>query len=328
MKELNIDYKKSGGVSEAEKEVVNYIKNIYSGEIIENSKQIISPKELDIYIPEHNLAIEFNGLFWHSTAALDYTKTSLNAFKKRHLEKTKACESKNINLLHIFENEWLDPIKKEIWKSIIRYKILGVKNRYFARKLKIKILDKNNEEENYLVTKFFEENHLQGSGAIGPIRIGLFDENNELISCMTFAKSRFDKNFDYELIRFASKKDSSCVGCASKLFKYFVSNFDPKSIVSYANRRWVNKNSNLYSKLGFTFVAESEPNYFYFRFDIVDEFGLPVLFSRNKFQKHKLKDNKFTKDFYDEKLSEFDIMTAAGFYRIYDAGQLVFHWKK
>ena len=316
LKELNINYKKRGGTSSYEDEIVEFIKSFYSGEIIKNDRSIIAPKELDIYIPEHNLAIEFHGLFWHSIN----NKNQIKYYKFKHLEKTKACEAKGINLLHIFENEWLDPIKKDIWKSIIKYKLKSVNKKYFARKLDLKLI-----QDKKLVRKFFDENHLQGGGAIGSILIGGFDKKTgELITCMTFGKSRYNKEIGYELIRFASKKYSACIGCASKLFKYFVSNFDPKSIVSYANRRWASAGANLYSTIGLKYVGESEPNYFYFKPNEV----IPRLYPRVTFQKHKLKDHPDTKDFYSSLLTESEIMFAAGFRRIYDAGNLIFHWKK
>ena len=198
-----------------EKEIIEFIKEYYQGKIIENSRSIISPYELDIYIPEKNIAIEFNGLLWHSYGKfiLDPKQEDLQYQKYRHLLKTKAAEEKNINLLHIFEYEWLDPLKQDIWKSIILYKLGIIKQRYFARKLKIKKVSNKEAKE------FLELNHIQGSSS-AKVKLGLYD-NDKLISIMTFAKPRFNKNFEYELIRFASLKYSACVGCAQKLFKYF-----------------------------------------------------------------------------------------------------------
>ena len=306
LKHLNIEYNKQNSYSIKEKEILNFIKEIYSGEIIENSRKIISPYELDIFIPEKNLAIEFNGLLWHSEGLKNFKEN----IKYYHLEKTRLTEEKGINLLHIFENEWLDPIKQTIWKSIISYKLRIVKQRYFARKLEIK--EVNNKE----AKKFFEDNHIQGYTNAG-IKIGLYD-NQKLVSCMTFAKPRFNKNYQYELIRFASLKYSSCVGCAARLFKYFIKNYKPNSIISYANRRWASSLSNVYQKLGFKFLRETEPNYYYFKMDFQ-----PKLYSRNRFQKHKLKNLPA----FDYSLTESEIMFNSGYRRIYDAGNLVYEWK-
>ena len=315
LNQINFNFNKSSGISESEKEILNFIKEIYSGEIIENSRKIINPYELDIYIPEKNLAIEYNGLLFHSFGKKIFTNKELDLqFQKyRHLEKTKLAEEKNINLLHIFENEWLDPIKQDIWKSIISYKLGIVKQRYFARKLEIK--EVNNKE----AKEFFEENHIQGY-TNAEIKIGLFD-NQKLISCMTFAKPRFNKNYQYELIRFASIKYSSCVGCAQKLFKYFLRTYQPESIISYANRRWAFAKSNVYQNLNFKFIKETEPNYYYFKLDEMK------FYHRSHFQKHKLKNYSNTKDQYDPSLTESKIMFNSGYRRIYDAGQLTYEWR-
>ena len=312
LKKFKIEYKKFQSSSQAEDEIIDFIKNIYKGKILKNDREIIKPKELDIYIPEKNLAIEFDGLYWHSFNQ----KKLKNKFKFKHLKKTKLAEEKGINLLHIFENEWLDPIKQDIWKSIISYKLGIVKQRYFARKLKIKEI--NNKE----AKEFFEENHLQGE-IDSKINLGLF-KDQKLISCMTFGKSRFNRNFEYELYRFASLKYSSCVGCAQRLLKYFIKTYKPKSIISYANRRWASSLSNVYRSLNFNFIRESEPNYYYFKNDL-------KLLSRNKFQKYKIKSmiQNQESEFYgmDDKKSEIDLMFEANYRRIYDAGQLTYIYK-
>ena len=79
-------------------------------------------------------------------------------------------------------------------------------------------------------------------------------------------------------------------------------------------------------KLGFNFINESEPNYYYFK--IEDLFlGEYKLYSRNNFQKHKLKFHKDTKEFFNDELTEKDIMLKAGYRRIYDCGNLVYQWR-
>ena len=123
---------------------------------------------------------------------------------------------------------------------------------------------------------------------------------------MTFSKSRFDKKYDFELIRYCNKLDLTTVGGASKLLKHFQRNHKG-SIVSYANRRY--SNGNLYRQLGFNYKSSSVPNYWY-------SSGLNLL-SRYECQKHKLKN--VLKNF-DESLSERDNMVNNGYYRIYDCG--------
>ena len=125
--------------SNKEKELVEYIKSIYNGKIIENDRTILQGKELDIYIPEYNLAIEFNGSYWHS-----------DTFKNKsyHLEKTKSCKEKEINLIHIFEHEW--DMNKDACKSIV-YNILHNTNKNIDN-----IILK--EIDNKIYNEFIQEN--------------------------------------------------------------------------------------------------------------------------------------------------------------------------
>ena len=188
--------------------------------------------------------------------------------------------------------------------SILNNKI-GNNNKIFARKCSIKQLN------NLDYKNFCNDNHLQGYG-IAKIKLGLY-YNDELVSVMSFSKSRFNKNVEYELIRFCTKLNTTVIGGASKLLNNFVLKYNPESIISYANRRW--SQGHLYEKLGFEFIQNTTPNYFYFK---PNE---NILFSRNMFQKHKLKDklNKF-----DIKLTESENMFNNNYRRIYDSGNKVY----
>jgi len=227
--------------------------------------------------------------------------------KNKILEKTQLAEEKGIHLLHIFENEWIDPRKRKIWESVIRYKQQEIERKIYARKTEIKTFDAK------VARSFFSVNHLQGGAAIGNTFYGLFFQD-ELVSVMTFGKSRFSNDYEWELVRFASKLNIAVVGGAQKLLKHFIKTHNPKNIVSYANRRW--SNGHLYETLGFTFIRDSEPNYFYFKPNEL------ILQSRNKFQKHKLKE--LFPSIYDDKKTETQIMYEAGYRKIYDAGNKVY----
>ena len=137
---------------------------------IPNIKTIIPPQELDIYIPDYNLAIEMDGLYWHS----NNTKP-----KNYHLEKTKKCNKRGIKLIHILDCEWKN--KKEICQSIIKYN-LQLTNKIPARKCKISEVNK----PEYI--DFCENNHIQGY-APTYIRLGLF-YNNELVQVCGFNKEK------------------------------------------------------------------------------------------------------------------------------------------
>ena len=287
-------FPKMHGTSQLEKQVEEFISNFYVCDT--HNKKIISPLELDIYISEKKLAIEFDGLYWHSEES--------GKSNNYHLTKTLECEKQGIQLIHIFENEWLT--KQDIVKSRLK-NLLGIYDKtIFARKCEIKEVDSNISKE------FQDENHIQGS-VNAKVNLGLYYDN-ELISLMTFGKCRFDKKHEWELLRFCNKLGYHIPGSASKLLKYFERNYNPKSLVSYADRRW--SQGKVYTKLGFTFSHASTPNYWYLKNN-----NTTKLYSRINFQKYKLKN---LLENFDENKTEVENMKANGYNRIFDCGNMVF----
>lgn len=280
------------GFSYVEKEMVDFIKSIYDCEIIENNRDILNGKELDIYLPEKHLAIEFNGDYWHSVCA--------GKNKNYHLWKTKLCEEKNIRLIHVFEYQWLN--KKEIVKQKLKSIINNDIEKVYARKCEVKEIDSKASND------FLDKYHIQGKDN-AKIRIGLFYEN-ELVAVMTFGKPRFNKNYQYELIRYATSKH--VIGGAGKALKYFERNYHPISVITYADRCF--SKGDMYEKLGFVKFGETIPNYIYVKGDL--------MLNRYQCQKHKLKD-LLGVDF-NESLSEQENMKINGFNKIYDCGNLIY----
>ena len=262
-----------------------------------NYRKLIFPQEVDIYLPDIKLAIEYDGLMFHSQG-----KSKYSIFKgvpeNYHLEKTNLVESEGAQLFHIFEGEDLD-----IWISMIKNK-LGLNTKIYARKCLVK------EVSSQEARKFLEDNHLQGY-ANSKIRLGLY-YNEELVSLMTFSKPRYTKNYDWELVRFCTLKGYNVVGGASKLLSSFRSNYKG-SIISYANRRW--SNGDLYRRLGFREINRTSPGYYYFKENEM------ILYTRDRFQNHKLKDLLET---LDERLTEEENMFENDYRKIYDCGNLVF----
>jgi hypothetical protein len=226
-----------------EKDLFNYIKSIYNGEIISIFKDKF---EIDIYLPELKLGIEFNGLYWHSDVFLE---------NNYHINKTNYFKNKNIKIIHIWEDDW--DFKKDIVKSIIKNKINLTENKIFARKCDIKIVD-------YKDCKLFlDNNHIQGS-VNNSYAVGLY-YNNDLVSLMTF--DHFEgrkkmKQYEWNLNRFCSKLDTCVIGGSSKLLNYFIKENKPKRIISYADIDW--SNGQLYEKLNFKKSYETKPDYKYF----------------------------------------------------------------
>jgi len=267
---------------------------------IANDRSLISPKHLDIYIPSHNLAIEFDGIYYHSER--------FGRDRNYHLSKTIACQNNNTRLIHVWSNEWYQ--KREIVISRIRNALGVTATRIYARKCVIKALQPQD------VREFFNRCHIQGS-LHGKVVYGLFF-NNKLVAAMNFTVARYTKGkYEWELLRYASALDTIIVGGASKLFKHFVENHQPTNVVSYCDLRW--GTGNMYEQLGFTFSHRSTPNYYYFQATSNTE----QLFSRVQFQKHKLA-NKL--DTFDPNLTEWENMVNNGYDRIWDCGNGVYVW--
>jgi hypothetical protein len=290
-------YKLLGGNSNAEKEVAEYISGLLGRDkVVIGSKKVIPPRQLDAYIPSMNIAFEYDGLYWHS-AEHGYDR-------KYHLAKTNACLEKDIRLIHIFEDEWI--YRNRIVRNRIK-SILGM-TRYSIYARKCKVMEITNE----LKDKFLDKYHIQGSD-MSPIRLGLF-YGTRMVAAMTFSKNRhMSGECGYELVRYASIASFNIVGGAGKLLSYFEKNYRPPAITTYADRRW--SMGNLYEKLGFTLSHDSPPNYWYFK--SADR----IRQSREKFQKHKLKD---ILPIFNPGISEAENMRNAGYYRIYDCGNMVF----
>lgn len=283
------------GTSYSEKQVADFIKNECGFDIVENSKTIIPPKELDIYVPQKKVAIEFNGLFWHNEMHLD---------KNYHLNKTIECEKKNIDLIHVFEDDWRN--KQDIVKSMIASRLGVYERKIYARKCKCKIID-----DKRLARNFLNENHLQGYAEC-TIFIGLF-YNDELLQCMGFnEKGWHDGNT--ELTRMATKLNIQVIGGFSKMMSFADKQLGFKNITSYIYRAWFSGKG--YKASGFNIVKKNPPSYYY----IVDFHKI----HKSHFRKNKIKrmHELGLLQYYDENKSEHEMMIKNGIYRIYDCGTI------
>lgn len=288
------------GFSGNELNLYTYINSIFNGEVEMSNRTVLEGrKELDVYIPSKKLAFEFNGVYWHNELYKD---------KNYHLNKTKECLEKGIQLIHIFEDDWRD--KQEIVKSRIN-NLLGLNNNIiYGRKCEIKKIT-----DNELVKCFLECNHIQGF-CQSSLKLGLYHEN-ELVSIMTFGKQRMfmgqkAKEDSFELLRFCNKLDTSVIGGASKLFKCFTKNKEFNEIVSYADRSW--SKGGLYEQLGFEKESEGVPGYSY-------------VVNKTRENRFKYRKDALVKEGYDESMSEHDIMISRKIYRIYNAGSLKYSYK-
>ncbi|MGD9678080.1 MAG: hypothetical protein AB7V16_06920 [Vulcanibacillus sp.] len=263
-----------------------------------HNRRVLDRKEIDIFLPSKNIGFEYNGLHWHSDNFKGFTKYT-------HKSKQDKAKEKGVDLFFIYDFEWLE--KTDIVKSIIKNKLGIIDNKIFARKCDLQLV-------NYKVAKsFYENNHIQSGSIINSkmISIGLF-YTDELVSLITLDKSRFDKQYEWELIRFCNKINTQVLGGFSKMLKYFERNYNPKSILTYSEARLFQKNT--YESSGFTYIKTTDPNYFYIKKG-------KYIGTRHKFQKHKLP--KILENF-DIKLTEWENMVNNGYDRVWDCGNRVF----
>jgi len=280
-------------VSVGEKEVLEFVKTLYDGKILSNVRDII-PGELDIFIPEKQLAIEYNGTYWHS---------SVHKAKDYHFKKYNECNDCGIQLIQIYEHHWKNS------PEIIKSKLISIfkqDTRIFARKCKVIDVTKSEESD------FLNKHHIQGK-TVSSVRLGL-EYNNELVAIMTFLnKRKLGKlETDWELIRYASS--ATVVGGASRLFSAITNMHDICSVVSYSLNDL--HTGCMYERLGFSLSHESGPGYWY-----VDNKGKQ--YHRYTFAKHKL-----VKMGYDINMTESNITASMGLMRFYDSGSKVWSWKR
>lgn len=289
------EVKRSKQVSKGEKEVASFVKSIYKGEVITNDRSVIAPKELDIYIPLKNLAIEYDGLYWHSEAG--------DCYSDYHLKKTNDCMNKGIRLMHIYSNEWEE--KKSIVKSMIASALGVYERKEYARNLTVKeIKDKNT------VIKFFDENHIQGAVHKYSLCLGLY-KKDELLQAVVFGKQHFGKKGDTELYRMVTKKNTQVLGGFSKLMKHSPYN----TVVSYVALRLFDAKGYLAGN--WKIEHRAQPS-----FCITDGF---CVYSRHLFKKNRCleKFNNVTQD-----MTEREMQMRNGYFRLWDCGTYKVRWTR
>lgn len=280
--------------SQEEIQVLNYIKSIYNGNVIESYRGI--PKmEIDIYLPELNIGIEYNGLYWHCEEN--------GRGPKYHIEKTLKCKENNIRLIQIFADEWLN--KPEIVKNKLK-SILNISTRkIYARKCVVKEIDKK------IKNQFLKKTHIQGEDRC-KISLGLYF-NEELVGVMTFSKPRIalggnQKLQDtWELSRYSTS--SQIVGGASKIISFFKKTFNPKHIYSYSDNRWTDWENNMYLSIGFTQTNISTPGYWYTK-----------NFTERKHRYNFTKNTLIKKGMGVKEQTEKEIMRNHKYFRVWDCG--------
>lgn len=283
--------------SKPEQEIITYIKHMHpSLQVEESNRTVLGGRELDIYIPSLKIAIEYNGLYYHSEKYI--------TDKHYHVNKTKDCLKQGITVYHIFSDEWEN--NKEAVLHRIKYLIKAPGcRRVYARKTQVRELSLEETSD------FLNTYHIQGNGP-SSIKLGLV-YGEEIVAVMTFSQRRpamggKPQQGYYELARFATSVQLP--GGASKLLKAFVEKYSPEHIVSYADRRW--SNGNVYQILGFNLTKVNTPSYWY------------TLDFKERLYRYNFRKQILVENGADPQLSESQIMKALGYTRIWDCGTLKF----
>lgn len=265
----------------------------YNIEYRTNVRDVISPKELDIYIPSHNIAIECNGVYWHSSNRKE---------ANYHYEKFKACKDKGIQLLTFWEDQYHN--KLQIIESIIRSKLKLYDYLIGARECRIQEISQQES------SSFINTYHIQGS-TNSKIRIGLY-YRDELVSVMTFSHRKGGQGrgeITWILDRYCVKSGYKISGGASRLMRYFISNYKPNTITSFASNDI--SDGELYKQLGFKETTISNA---YWYIDL--QFNR---YHRSNFTKAAIV-RRGWRNKIDKTWTEAEVMKEHNFYKIYDSG--------
>lgn len=251
-----------------------------------NCRSVLNPQELDIYIPEKNIAIECGGLYWHSENSAGRTRTY-------HGDKYDKCRSQGVTLITMFDDEW--NMRTDLVKDRLAH-ILGCSSvKLYARQCQVVEITPAQANE------FVNEHHLQGNVS-AKINLALCHAG-QIVAVMTLGTPRYNRKFQYEMLRFCTQ--GSVIGAASKLFAHFKKIYNPVSVISYSDNRW--GSGRVYESLGFS-RKHSTVGYSYTDYK--------TRYDRVKFQKHRL-----VAAGADPDLTEWQIMQSRGYDRVWDCGQ-------
>lgn len=302
-KKCNLVVSKNRFISSYEKEIGKYLNDI--GIIHDANRQILIGKEIDILVNDKHIGIEFDGLKYH-------TEFFGRKGHKYHIDKTIRCNEKGYGLIHIFEDEYvnkkdvvLHKLKHILGKDVDLPKIQG-------RKIQVKEILSNDAKE------FLEKFHIQGFYK-STVYLGGFYED-KLVAVMALKNGNVTNN-GWELVRFATDSDYIYQGVASKMFTYFVRNYEPEAVVSFADRRWTPWNdNNLYTKLGFTLDKITKPDYRYYN-EKVDKYKRVHKMSMSK----TVLNRKYG---FPMTMTELEMARELGYDRIWDCGLFKYVWRK
>ena len=277
--------------SVGENDISEWIKSVYNGTIIRSDRKLFGGLEIDIWLPDVKLGIEYHGAYFHSFNSKESTY-----HRNYHSMKSSLAHKHDIDLMQFVD---LDIKKRpDVVKSMILNK-LGLSTKIHARKCSVEKISSS--------YNFFNNNHFHGFVSSN-INYALV--YNGSVVCVLSLK---DRKTHYEIMRFANLINICVVGGFQKLISAFTKEFKPVTIFTYVDRSFTTRES-CYSKSGMNLVGVTAPGYRYWKSNI--------LYNRISFQKHKLS-NKLEN--FDDNLTESENMFNNGYRRLWDAGNLRYY---
>lgn len=273
----------------------------YHPDIVRNTRTLIHPYEVDIYVPGKNIAIEFNGLYWHSEET--------GKGKAYHHNKYQLLKNKGIQLIQVWEDDWNR--NPELMKRILAHKLHlpTTEPKIYARNTEIALLTQNE------VNVFLNQHHIQGA-VDGKIRIGLVEKttniHKNLVAVAVLKTEPGSEGNQLNLLRFATS--SNVPGGFSKILSHIEKTYKPHSITTFSDNTV--SDGNLYKQTGFTAIAQLPPDYMY-------------VYNRKRIHKFnfrigRVKTNPNLK--YEEGFTEKELAKLNNVSRIWDAGKI--KWQK
>lgn len=264
-----------------------------------NTDKIIPNIKVDLYYKEFNIAINVINSYENDVTRVD---------KKNAQLKTLQANNTGVRLINIFDYELLDEVTHGRVYRMLDDILNEPRVIVGARHTKVRIIDYSEARD------FLNEYHIQGA-ATATVYLGCYFKN-ELVGVMTFGKPRFSKGYDYEIVRLAWKTGVRVSGGTKKIFTYFVKNFEPENIMTYAD---INKfTGNGYLKLGYKFIQVTDPDYKWVSRDSKEAL------TRYKCQKHRL----LAKGWGTAEQTEDQIMMTHNYYKVYGSGNIMLDWVK
>lgn len=246
-----------------------------------------------------NILIEINPTITHNSYINAYGGTPKN--KNYHLNKTECANKKHYWCIHIWDWDDLDKIVN----------MLKPKETLYARKLVLKEVPEKECNE------FLNAFHLQNTCKGQTIRYGLY-KNDTLVQIMTFGKPRYNKNYEWELLRLCTHKDYKIVGGAEKIFKYILNKYKLESIISYCDNSKFT--GDVYERFGFEKHKYYGPSKHWYNMKTKQHVTDNLL-------RHRGFDQLFGTN-YGKGTSNEELMLEHNFLPVYDCGQSTFTWTK